>query len=102
MSDTVCLICGSTSHTSSSCPSDAAGELRKGRHTSRAQAHLQPAWPFGEGWVGELAQHYGKPEQRGQHNVGAPKCVAPSTDKFAPKRPKAGKSITLPGSKGRA
>ena len=41
MSDTVCLICGSTSHTSSSCPSEAARELAKPRHTSRARAHLR-------------------------------------------------------------
>jgi len=70
MSDTVCLICGSTSHTSSSCPSEAARELAKPRHTSRAQAHLQPAWPFGEGYVSQLAPHYGKQDGRGQHNVG--------------------------------
>ena len=36
MDDTVCLICGSTSHTSSSCPSEAARELAKPRaHRAR-------------------------------------------------------------------
>lgn len=62
-------------------------------HASRAQAHLQPApWPFGPGYVSQLAHHYGKQDGRGQHNVGKA-----DTSKFAPKNPKAGKP--LPGNR---
>ena len=66
------------------CPRSEAG------HASRAQAHLQPAWPFGEGYVSQLAPHYGKQDMRGQHNVGKA-----DTSKYAPKSPKAG--APLPG-----
>lgn len=98
--DTVCLICGSPGHTSSSCQSEAAKALReKPVHTSRARI-----WPFGPGYISQLAPHYGKPDQRGQHMAGNGKPVtvvqngkaahqhrARDTSKFAPKHPKAGK-----------
>ena len=84
MTDTVCLICGSPGHTSSSCQSEAAKALRdKPVHTSRARI-----WPFGPGYVSQLAPHYGKQDQRGQHMVGKA-----DTSKYAPKNPKAGKPV---------
>lgn len=52
-------------------------------HTSRARI-----WPFGEGYVSQLAPHYGKQDGRGQHMVGKP-----DTSKYAPKHPKAGKPL---------
>ena len=55
------------------------------RHTSRARI-----WPFGPGYISQLAPHYGKQDGRGQHMVGKA-----DTSKFAPKHPKAGKP--LPG-----
>lgn len=103
--DTVCLICGSTSHTSSSCQSGAAKHL----HESRAPARI---WPFGEGYESQIAHLYGKQDQRGQHMVGANRPPAEivqngkyahqhraraGASKFAPKHPKAG--APLPGNR---
>lgn len=59
-------------------------------HTSRAQPHQLRAriWPFGTGYVSQLAHLYGKQDMRGQHNVGKA-----DTSKYAPKNPKAGAPV---------
>jgi hypothetical protein len=85
-SDNRCTLCGQEGHRASHCP------LANQGHASRAQAHLQPDWPFGEGYVSQLAPHYGKQDGRGQHNVGKA-----DTSKYAPKHPKAG--APLPGNR---
>lgn len=94
MSDNRCTLCGQEGHRASHCP----------LNTDLPRARI---WPFGEGYVSQLAPHYGKQDGRGQHMVGAPKSVAPNgkaaheirarqdTSKYAPKNPKAG--APLPG-----
>ena len=105
-SDNRCTLCGQAGHRASHCPLGNQG------HASCTQTHQSRAriWPFGPGYVSQLAPHYGKQDMRGQHNVGAPKAAAlgitqngksahehraRDTSKFAPKNPKAGKP--LPG-----
>lgn len=77
MSDNRCTLCGQEGHRASHCP----------LNTDLPRARI---WPFGDGYVSQLAPHYVKQDGRGQHNVGKA-----DTSKYAPKNPKAGSP--LPG-----
>lgn len=100
MTDTICLICGSPGHTSSSCQSEAAKALReKPQHTSRAR--ISSPWPFGEGYQSVLLAQREADTKRGQHQRAKPPRTFSTevianpfeTAKFAPKNPKAGKPV---------
>lgn len=74
----------------------------KPKHPARVKpAHIaRVPWPFGDSYVSQLAPHYGKQDGRGQHMVGNGKPITVvDTSKYAPKRPKRGSQILLPGSR---
>ena len=94
MKDTVCTLCGQYGHRASQCPHNRPDTPRI------ARAHLPADSAFGSAYQSQLAPLYGKPDKRGQHMAGNGKSVTiVDTSKYAPKKPKRGAQILLPGSR---
>ena len=93
MRDTVCTLCGQYGHRASQCPHNRPD-------APIARAHFAADSAFGDAYQSQLAPLYGSPDKRGQHMAGNSKPVSiKDTSKFAPKHPKRGAQILLPGSR---